>query len=473
MDASGPTYILSQWLFLKLLGVVYAIAFSSLLFQVDGLYGSKGVLPIGDFIGPFSAGKKKKLFSTLPSLFLFQSSDAFLKSCAGAGVVLSLLLLAGVFPPLMLLLLWLLYLSFVSVGQEFLSFQWDALLLETGFMAIFFALLTPPPMLAVVAWWFFLFRFIVSSGAVKWTSGDPNWRNLTALCTHYETQPLPNRIAWYVHQLPVTVLKFSTFGTFFFELAVPFLIWGPEPVRYGAFWLTVFFQGLILLTGSYCFFNLLTIALAIPLLADHHLRWLETLVFLPVSGAADTVLPAVVSVVFAFFLILNVLQLLALFYRPYPIGRLLVALSRWGITSPYGLFAVMTTRRFEFVIEGRRDNGEWLSYEFRWKPGDPASPPRQAAPHQPRLDWQMWFAALNPAMVDPWVINFVNRLLEGSKPVLALLKTNPFAGNPPRSIRLVVYRYHFTDWRTRKATGNWWQRELVGESEPFSLSDGA
>jgi len=178
-----------------------------------------------------------------------------------------------------------------------------------------------------------------------------------------------------------------------------------------------------------------------------------------------------VSSVFAVFLLLNVLQLIMLFHRSSRLARLMIPLMRWGITSPYGLFAVMTTERYEFVIEGSNDLQEWRPYEFRWKPGDPSTAPRQAAPHQPRVDWQMWFAALEPARIEPWLVNLVFRLLEGSPPVLSLLKNNPFGATPPRYIRLKVYRYHFTDWRTRVATGAWWRREQLGESQPLTLPE--
>jgi hypothetical protein len=471
MDASGPTYIISQWLFLKLLGIVFGIAFCSLLIQVDGLYGSRGILPIRDLIGPLQKREIARVLAWLPSLFLFHCSDIFIRCCAAAGVAFSVLLLAGFLPALMLVLLWLLYLSFVSVGREFLSFQWDMLLLETGFMAIFFALLTPPPVLVIWGWWLFLFRFIVSAGVVKLTSGDPHWRNLTALRYHYETQPLPNRIAWYAHQLPQTVQKFSTFGTFFFELAVPFFIFGPDPVKYVAFWLLVFFQGLILLTGSYGFFNLLTIVMAVPLLNDNYLQRFAEFVRVPISSQPGTLLTAAVCAVIALLMLFNVLQLIQLFYRSRIFARIIIPLSRWGISSPYGLFAVMTTERFEFVIEGSHDARAWQPYAFRWKPGHPSAPPRQVAPHQPRLDWQMWFAALQPSLIEPWLGKFVLRLLQGSPPVVALLKNNPFQDAPPRYIRVVAYQYHFTDWQTRRTMGTWWRRDLIGASDPLSLPE--
>ncbi|HYS43494.1 MAG TPA: lipase maturation factor family protein, partial [Geobacteraceae bacterium] len=245
MAAFHSSAIIAQWLFLKLLGGVYFLAFASLFVQVEGLYGARGILPIGNYLGAIREELGARGWRYFPSLFWLSSSDFFLHLTAGLGMVLSLLPVCGILTVPALVLLWLLYLSFVSLGQEFLSYQWDALLLEAGFMGIFFPLVTPPPFLVMFAWWFFIFRFIFSAGAVKLLSGDSTWLGLTALCCHYETQPLPNRGGWYAHHLPVAMQKLSTLGTFFFELAVPFLALGPAPVRLAAFSLLVFFQALI------------------------------------------------------------------------------------------------------------------------------------------------------------------------------------------------------------------------------------
>jgi len=468
MSVALPSHVL-PWLFPKLLGGVYLLAFASLTVQLRGLYGSRGVLPISSYLADLRQGAGRRAFRLCPTLFWLNSSDRLLSACAFLGIVLSLLLIAGAPAVPLLLLLWLLYLSFAAAGQEFLSFQWDALLLETGFMTIFLPLADPAPPLVVFAYCFFLFRFMFSAGVVKLRSGDPTWRNLTALCYHYETQPLPNRLGWYAHHLPPTLQKFSTMGTFFFEIAVPFLALGPEPVRLAGFLLLLFFQLLIFATGNYGFFNILTMVMLLPLLGDNRLAMLGD--HLPVAVPASGASVAVVSVIFTLFLLLNFCQLARLFYRPAWLNRLLAPLSPAMISNPYGLFAVMTTNRFEFVIEGSNDLKEWQPYEFRWKPGDPFAPPRQAAPHQPRLDWQMWFAALDPRTIEPWLGNLVVRLLEGSPPVLALLRHNPFAGAPPQHIRLSVYRYRFTSLAVRRAEGRWWERTLLGISSVMTLKD--
>ena len=462
----AASYSIALGYFPQLLGLVYLLAFVSLLTQVKGLYGSQGILPIHEL----AAGLHRKMgprgFLRFPSIFWFNTSDTFITGSAVLGVCLSIYLLAGLPPLPALILLWLIYLSFTSMGQEFLSFQWDALLLETGFMTIFLPLATPSSPVVYLAYQLFIFRFILSAGTVKLTSRDPTWRNLRAMCFHYETQPIPNRFAWYAHQLPEEIQKLSTLGTFLFELIVPFLALGAAPFKLACFCMLAFFQGLIILTGNYGFFNILTITLAVPLLEDRYLGWLGR------SQAMSTNAPflsALVGAVFGIFILLNILQLIRLFVRSHWVTRILALCGRWQISNPYGLFAVMTTERYEFIIEGSRDRKGWLPYEFRWKPGDPAGPPRQAAPHQPRLDWQMWFAALNPSYVEPWLAWLVQRLLEGSPAVLGLFRKIPFRDAPPDYIRLVIYRYHFSDPATKRATGRWWDRIEIGRSEPMTL----
>lgn len=462
----AESYAIALGYFPQLLGVVYLLAFGSLLAQVQGLYGSQGILPIRDLVADIRRRAGPRAFLRIPSLFLINPSDTVITASAVLGVCLSIYLLAGLPPLPALVLLWLIYLSFASLGQEFLSYQWDALLLETGFMTIFLPLVNPAWPVVCLAYQLFIFRFMLSAGTVKLTSRDPNWRNLHAMCFHYETQPIPNRIAWYVHQLPVVIQKLSTLGTFLFELIVPFLALGPAPFKLACFCLMVFFQGLIILTGNYGFFNILTIVLAVPLLEDHYLAGL-----VPSLPAAANVpfLTELGGAVFSIFILLNILQLIRLFVRPHWLTRILALCGRWQISSPYGLFAVMTTERYEFIIEGSRDLKVWLPYEFRWKPGDPAVPPRQAAPHQPRLDWQMWFAALNPAYVEPWLTRLIQRLLEGSPAVLALFRKIPFGPTPPDYIRLAVFRYRFTEPVTKRTTGKWWDRTEIGISEPMTL----
>src|SRR6185369_14679515 len=266
-----PSFSIALAIFPRLLGMVYLLAFASLLVQVRGLYGSRGILPIRDYADALRRNLGAKGCCSFPSLFWLNTSDVFITGCAWLGVFLSLLLASGIATLPALILLWLIYLSFASMGQEFLSFQWDALLLETGFTTIFLPLAAPAPPLACLAYQFFIFRFMLSAGVVKLSSGDPAWRKLRALCFYYETQPLPNRLAWYAHQLPEKVQKLSLLGMFFFELLVPFCCLGPAPLKLAGFCLLVFYQGLLMLTGSYGFLNILIILLCVPLLDDRYM----------------------------------------------------------------------------------------------------------------------------------------------------------------------------------------------------------
>lgn len=464
-----PAYLAVQWLFLKLLAGVYLLAFWSLKRQLAGLYGSRGLLPIGAYLMQLRQTLGRKDLLRVPSLFWFNSNDRFLSHTTNAGLLCSLLLLFGVWPPLMLLVLWLLYLSFVTVGRDFLSFQWDALLLETGFMSIFFALVSPPSLLMIVSYWVFCCRFLLSAGIVKLTSGDPNWRRLQALNYHYWTQPLPNRIAWYAHQLPHWCQQLSTLGTFLFELLVPLFFLAPAPWRLTACLLSIGFQLLLLASGNFGFFNLLTITMLVTLLDASYLGSLPELLA-PLSGLPDSSTTAILLIpVFLGFILLNTEQMFRLFFPTIRSSRLMRILATWMISNGYGLFAVMTTQRLEFEIEGSSDGRQWRRYRFRWKPGDPAGPPRQVAPHMPRLDWQMWFAALNPQHLNPWLLTLLQRLLEGGAEVSDLLRENPFAETPPAQIRLVLYNYQFTDLATRRASGAWWQRQLINELPPMTL----
>jgi len=465
---ANPDYRLLQELFLRALGVIYLLAFGSLALQARGLFGSGGISPIREWVLRLRSVPGRGKYLLYPSLFWLSSSDTALLGATALGMLGSLLLTANILPSWMLLMLYLLYLSFVSLGRKFLAYQWDALLLETGVMAFFFSLAQPPSALMMAAWWLFFFRFIFSSGTVKLTSADPNWRNLRALCFHYQTQPLPNRLAWMAHQLPEPLQKASTLGTFFFELAVPFLVFGTEQMRLLAFGLSVFFQLLILSTGSYGFFNLLTLVLALPLLPPDFLRIIDIPAAVP-PGGTNPIFHWVATAAFILFLLLNLFQLLRLFLPGCAPHRLMQLLAPFHISNAYGLFALMTTQRLELVIEGSGDAVRWAAYELRWKPGDPKRAPRQAAPHQPRLDWQLWFAALNPGQLEPWLLNLLRRLLEGEKSVTDFLEDNPFPEKPPKYVRVLVYRYRFTNRGEKRETGYWWHRELLARYPALKL----
>ena len=464
--AEPSTYALVEWLFIRILGLVYFIAFSSLAVQITGLIGSHGILPAGDYLPAIYDRFGSQSYWLVPTVFWLNSGDAFLKAVCVAGAVLALLLIAGCAQRPILIALFLLYLSLVSVGQDFLVFQWDALLLETGFLAIFLG--ASPWAIWLFRW--LLFRLMFLSGAEKLLSGDPTWRSLTALIYHYETQPLPTPIAWYMHQLPAGFQKLSVAAVFCIELGVPFLMFAPRRLRFFAAAAVVFLQTLIALTGNYAFFNLLTVALCVFLVDDAALRRFypdrlaQTILTRAAnhkSSPATRWMAAGVAVLLVFVSGCHMLRT----FRgtvPGPARVVMNWVAPFRIVNSYGLFAVMTTSRSEIIVEGSSDGQTWLAYEFKYKPGGVTRPPTWVAPYQPRLDWQMWFAALGTCYDNPWFANFTLRLLQGSPEVLALLDKNPFPDAPPRYIRALVYDYHFTDLATRRVEATWWRRTPLG-----------
>ena len=374
-----------------------------------------------------------------------------------------------------------LYLSLLNVGQDFLSFQWDILLLETAILASFIApwqILArpkderPPSRVLLFLLWWLLFRLMVSSGAVKLP--DEVWRDLTALTYHYETQPLPTAWGWYAHQLPLWFQKVSTVIMFVIEIGCPFLIFMTRRIRHAGGTAMIGFMLLIAITGNYCFFNWLAIAFCLLLFDDQFVMQLlpkraRFRVHDPNRSKHGGIWRQAIRVT-----IVGVLVIVSgtvawsridrNFEIPPLIAKLYKPSAPYFIFNSYGLFANMTTSRPEIVIEGSNDGAAWTEYRFRWKPGELARRPRWNAPHQPRLDWQMWFAALRPPQYRPgWFDNFVVRLLQGEPSVLALLQKDPFPEAPPTYIRARLYDYHFTTPAERADTGNWWKRELMGE----------
>ncbi len=449
----------TQWIFLRLLAVIYAIAFASLAVQITGLIGPRGILPLHDFLDAATQAFGSKRFVNLPTILWLDGSDATLRAVCWAGVALSALLFAGVLQRLMLILLFILYLSLSSAGQDFLTFQWDSLLLETGFLAIFLG------RNQIVAWLFrwLVFRITFLSGSVKLLSHDPTWRNLTALDFHYHTQPLPTVLAWYADKLPHSFQRASTLLVLVIEIGAPFLIFMPRLIRmFGAACL-IGLQILILLTGNYAFFNILTIALCLFLFDDQALAWIRK-PKIPEPARLPRVIAAALAAVILTLGLTRMIETFSGETAPEPLRTFARAAAPFQVVNSYGLFAVMTTTRPEIIVEGSSDGENWQAYEFRYKPGDLRRAPRWVAPHQPRLDWQMWFAALGNYRSNLWFVGFAARLLEGSPQVAGLLEKNPFPDHPPRYVRALVYEYSFTDRETRRRTGEWWSRKPLGES---------
>ncbi len=474
-----PTFFIARWVFLRLLGVIYLIAFLSLLVQIRALVGKRGILPAANHLDAVRAQLGAESYRRLPTLCWFDASDGALVGLCVAGAVISCGVIFNVLPGLSLIALWALYLSLSNVGQTFLGYQWDALLLETGLCAMF---LVPPLQLrpdwrtnragtriahALLLW--LAFRLTFESGLVKLNAppspnGEQTWRALTALKYHYETQPLPLWTSWYLNQSPLAWQKFATLVMFGIELAAPWTILAPTRVRRLGCASMMALQTVIITSGNYCFFNYLTMALYALLIDDDAwpVRWRKSARRLPEKQGGWS--PWLVAPVAAAGVLVTGMQLVSTMHAdiswPRFSMRLYTLLAPLRSFNSYGLFAVMTTSRPEIIVEGSNDGQTWLPYEFKWKPGDVTRRPRLVAPHQPRIDWQMWFAALGDVQQNPWFVNFLVRLLEGSPEVLAQLGYNPFPDKPPHYIRAQLYDYHFT--RRGDDPHAWWKRELIG-----------
>ncbi len=466
-------------LFVRTLGFVYFVAFVSLGWQIHGLIGPSGVFPFTTYLAAAKAQLGGRAWLEVPTLLWLAPSDDALDGVWLLGAAAGILVMLGRFAAPALAVAWLSYLSLVSVGRDFLAFQWDVLLLEAGLLAIF---LLPPKLhlrfaegapLRAPLWLlrFLLFRLMVGSGLVKLLSGDASWRSLRALEVHYETQPLPTFLGWWAHQLPASLHRASAFLMFAIELLAPLLIFAPPRWRRLAFWPLVALQLAIAATGNYGFFNLLSLALCLLVLDDASFpRRLAS----RARGEAPR-LPARVFE-WAFWPLGAVLGLLALVVFmstalriradwPGPLVKLYQRAAPFRSVGTYGLFAVMTTERRELFVEGSRDGREWREYTFSQKPEDPAQAPPFLAPHMPRLDWQMWFAALGENH-DPFFRTLMARLAGGDQQALELFAHNPFPDGPPNFLRVRQERWSFTDRATRERTGAWWSRQDEGYFMP-------
>ncbi len=477
-DVRAPRYVLTRDIFLRLLGLVYFIAFASLWLQIDGLIGARGILPVGEFLRAVKAADGARAFQFLPTLCWFGSSNTALHLFCGSGAVAALALIFGFAPIAALGWCFASYLSLTLAGQDFLSFQWDILLLEAGFLALFFA----PwrwtlrrrkhervPAIGLFLLKLLLFKLMFMSGVVKLTAGDDCWWNLTALDYHYWTQPLPTPLAWSAAQDPEWFRKFSVGFCLAVEIVVPFFIWGPRRLRLAAAGLLLILQGAIALTGNYGFFNLLTVALCFLLIDDASWRRLIRSKNVGAEGVTSPSrwarIPAVIV------LVLTLPFNLWLCYQsihpgsrlPSGMGAVYDRMESFRIVNGYGLFRQMTRERPELEVEGSAAGVDWKSYVFKFKAGDVRSAPRWVAPDQPRLDWQMWFAALGRPEHEFWFQQFLKKLLLNEPAVTNLLAQNPFAKGAPRYVRVRAFSYRFTAAAEKRATGAWWKRQEEGE----------
>ena len=460
-------YHLTSWLFLRLLGLIYLSAFISFGVQITGLAGDHGILPVSLYLQRALELLGGTAYINIPTIFWLSSNDLCLNLVCITGAVFSLLLTFNILSRTSLIVNYVLYLSLFYAGQVFMQFQWDLLLLECGFLAIF---LTGKSKIIIGLYRWLVFRFMFLGGLVKLISGDPSWDNLTALRYHFETQPLPTPLAWYAHHLPDTVLTTLTASTLIIELALPFFIIMPRNIRFVTAFCFFFLQFAILLTGNYNFFNLLTITMVLFLFDDAAIgRFVPSMLKNRVPATQPTRPASVTALVIAAVIIsISTTQLWGIFTRSnIPVlSNISGIMYPLHITNTYGPFAIMTRVRHEIIIEGSSNGVDWKAYGFRYKPDDVRKAPGWIIPHQPRMDWQMWFAALSSADQQPWFRALLVRLLQGSKPVIKLFEYNPFPDTPPKYIRALFYEYQFTAPGMHHPQSQWWYRKPVGIYQP-------
>ncbi|MCB9253101.1 MAG: lipase maturation factor family protein [Bdellovibrionaceae bacterium] len=476
-DFSPSSYQIVSWLFLRALGFIFFVAFLSLFFQIPGLFGTKGLAPAGEFLEMVSRHYGSSRYWELPTLAWISTSDGFLQFLCALGLVGSAALTIGFLSRVSASICWLCYLSLTGVGGVFMQYQWEGLLLEAGFLAIYLApnklwTFTPksqpaPSRIVVFLYRWLLFRLMFASGIAKLASGDDTWRDFTALKYHFETQPLPTWLGWYAHQLPNFMLQIATMGMFVIELGVSLLILMPRRQRREAFYPLVALQVFIFLTGNYTYFNYLTMALCLFLLDDQYLlqkfvvlrRWAPNLAFFQGRARWKGLVLQGLLVAFVFGGCVRLLQTVG-FSRPEypPFSTVMNWANRMNLLNGYGLFASMTVNRHELVIEGSDDEKDWKAYVLPSKPQGLGEAPAFVAPHQPRLDWQMWFASLGLFENQKWLQRLSYRLLTNDPAALSLFEVNPFPDKAPKALRILRYRYQFTTPEEKANTGHWWKR---------------
>ncbi len=504
---SKRSHLLPRWLWLRTLGLIFFSAFFSLLFQIRGLIGPDGILPAG----PYLRGVREQVgalsYWYVPSLLWLGSGNHALMALAWMGLAASLLLVINFWPRGMIAVCLLMYLSFVAAAQDFSSYQSDGMLLEAGFISLFFAPpgwrphlgdACPPSRASLFLLRWEWFRIYFESGIVKLASHDPQWRNLTALDHYYENGPLPDWIGWYAQQLPHRFQASLTVATLVVELGLVWMLFLPRRLRHLGFFIVTIFQIGIILTANLAFLNYLVLCLGVLLLDDEFLSRVRTTLWavfrqpqkpslqapvdetLPIDGGRPQGPPLhrfrmyltrtslATSALMLSWIAYNTTALLLLMLLPalpLPTSPMLW-LEPFRISNQYGLFAVMTRARYEIEFQGSNDGQTWVVYPFRYKPQNPNEAPRLYAPYQPRFDWNLWFASLGGWREYPFVVRTEVQLLRGSPSVLSLFAGNAFPGKPPRGVRAVLWQYWFTDLKVKREEGLWWRRKMLGLYAP-------
>ncbi|HEY1656779.1 MAG TPA: lipase maturation factor family protein [Candidatus Sulfotelmatobacter sp.] len=499
---TGPTRLLPRWLFLRALGAIYFSAFFSLIFQIRGLIGPQGILPANTYLEEVAhaLGHWQRIWYA-PTLLWWSSSNGALNALCWIGLIASILLILNLWPRANLVICFICFLSFVAAAQDFSGYQSDGMLLEAGFIALFFA---PPSLrpklgrshpasrasLFLLQWeWF---RIYFESGAVKLLSGDPQWRNFTAMDEYYQNGPLPTWIGWYIQHLPHWFHAGTVYATLAMELGIVWMLFLPRRWRIVCFCLVTPWEIGVILTANYTFLNYLVLSLGILLLDDRFIssitpkKWrarFTSATSMPEQPLTDVmhtnpllsrfwhpVKLSLVSVMLTWIFYATTAELIWMFTQaPLPTSPV-AALEPFRIANRYGLFAVMTRGRYEIEFQGSNDGQTWTSYSYRYKPQALNKPPGIYAPYQPRFDWNLWFASLGGWRDYPIVPNTEIRLLSNdnnkNKDVLKLFAGNPFPNEPPHQIRVILWQYWFTTMEEKRKTGMWWRRQELGLYAP-------
>jgi len=496
-------HFLARWLFLRALGLIYFSAFFALLFQIRGLIGPQGILPAADYLQSAS-GLGTLRFWYAPSLFWFSSSDGMLMTMCWIGLIASVALVANFWPRATLFVCFACFLSFVSTAQDFSGYQSDGMLLEAGFLSIFLApsgflpgwgVKQPPARAAMFLLLWEWFRIYFESGIVKLESGDPTWRNLTAMYEYYQNGPLPTWIGWYLQHLPHWFHIATAALTLMMELLLVWMAFLPRRWKIVCFFIVTAWQIGVIASANYAFLNYLVLILAFPLLDDAFLlryvppRWRGSGTYMlldkkdkeseeklpsinepdaPATSRALAIFPSAISaVLLTWIFYVTVVPLTQMLWHEVPLPlKPVTVLEPFRIANAYGLFAVMTPHRYEIEFQGSNDGEHWVAYPFRHKPQDLKERPRIYAPYQPRFDWNLWFASLGSWQQNPMVPRTEELLLENDSAVVGLFAGNPFPNAPPRFIRAVLWQYWFSTPEQKRREGLWWNRQFIGAYAP-------
>jgi lipase maturation factor 1 len=501
-QAGPPGHLLPRWLFLRALGLIYFSAFYSLVFQIRGLLGTHGLLPAGAYLAEISRGVGLLRYWEAPTLLWLNGNSPMLSFLCWAGLLASLLLILNIWPRAMLGICFIAFLSFVTAAQDFSGYQSDGMLLCAGLLSFFlapsglrprFGERQPParaPRLLLLLLWFTIY---FESGLAKYLGGDPAWRHLSALDDYYQNGPLPTWLGWYAQQLPHPFHAATAVSTLFIELLLVWLVVLPRRFRIWCFLIVTPFEMGIILSANYAFLNYLVLSLGMLLLDDRFLmRSLPKDRALPVRHNLQSIEPArscaeqntsadhrlirtalsslkmwSSGILLAWVGYAMLFLLLQEYFGRLPLPAApVVWLEPFRVANQYGLFGRMTRFRYEIEFQGSSDSKNWIPYPFRYKPQDPSEPPGIYAPYQPRFDWNLWFASLGDWQGNRFVVRTEEQLLLNNPDVLALFKSNPFSRQPPRQVRAVLWQYWFTDLATKRQSGHWWRREILGLYAP-------